>query len=81
MVPYGQKKISHQTKTSKSVYKHMVLQRNEMKSENIAKKWKRAYGTYDTWATQHRIIFSITLASLSLLPNPHTPKESTSKPK
>ena len=80
MVPYRQKKISHQIKTSKSVYKHMVLQRHEMKSENIANKWKRAYG-YDTWAIQHTIIFSITLASLSLLPNPHTPKESTSKPK
>jgi len=55
MVPYRQKKISHQTKTSKNVYKHMVLQRNEMKSENIAMKWKRAYD-YDTWATQCRII-------------------------
>jgi len=82
MVPYRQKKISHQTKTSKSVYKHMVLQRNEMKSENIAKKWKRAYG-YDTWATQHRIILSITLGSLLLLvlPNPRTPKKKNTKNK
>ena len=38
MVPYRQKKISHKIKTSKSVYKHMVLQRHEMKSENIANK-------------------------------------------
>jgi len=49
-----------------------------MKSEYIAKKWKRAYG-YATWATQHRIIFSITLASLSSLPNPHSPKKKHQK--
>jgi len=45
---------------------HMVLLWNEKYSANISNKWKWVYG-YDTWETQHIIIFSITLASLSLL--------------